>query len=94
MIRDRCSIRWETDTDSASLLQYLNKPAWEPLIPPPLPEPHGRPYTLVIDLDDMLVHSSWDVRRLVQSSLIIPVLLLGLSPQLCDGGERVKRIAF
>lgn len=42
-------------------IQYLNKPAWEPLIPPPLPEPHFRPYTLVVDLDDLLVHSSWDV---------------------------------
>jgi len=42
-------------------VQYLNKPAWDPLIPDPLPEPHYRPYTLVIDLDDMLIHSSWDV---------------------------------
>lgn len=33
------------------------------MIPDPLPEPHYRPYTLVIDLDDMLIHSSWDVSR-------------------------------
>lgn len=45
------------------LLNYLNKPAWEPLIPPPLPEPHGRPFTLVVDLDDLLVHSSWDIEH-------------------------------
>lgn len=44
------------------LLQYLNKPAWDPLLPPPLPEPHYRPYTLVIDLEDMLTHDNWDVR--------------------------------
>jgi len=40
-------------------VQYLNKPAWDPLLPPPLPEPYYRPYTLVIDLDDMLIHSAW-----------------------------------
>ncbi|GAA5876747.1 hypothetical protein JCM1840_002033 [Sporobolomyces johnsonii] len=45
----------------ADQLDYLNKPAWDPLLPPPLPEPHYRPYTLVIDLDDMLIHSSWDI---------------------------------
>jgi len=42
------------------LFDYFNKPAWNPLLPPPLPEPHGRPYTLLVDLDDLLVHSSWD----------------------------------
>lgn len=42
------------------LLDYFNKPAWNPLLPPPLPEPHFRPYTLLIDLDDLLVHSNWD----------------------------------
>ncbi|CEQ39318.1 SPOSA6832_00823, partial [Sporobolomyces salmonicolor] len=45
----------------ADHLDYLNRPAWDPLLPPPLPEPHYRPYTLVIDLDDMLIHSSWDI---------------------------------
>jgi hypothetical protein len=43
------------------LAQYLNKPAWDPLLPAPLPEPHYRPYTLVIDLEDMLTHDTWDV---------------------------------
>ncbi|EGG08043.1 uncharacterized protein MELLADRAFT_47924 [Melampsora larici-populina 98AG31] len=41
------------------LFDYFNKPAWNPILPPPLPEPHGRPYTLLVDLDDMLVHSGW-----------------------------------
>ncbi|KAL8279867.1 hypothetical protein RQP46_007717 [Phenoliferia psychrophenolica] len=45
----------------ADMLDYLNKPAWDPLLPPPLPEPHYKPYTLVIDLDDLLVHSVWDI---------------------------------
>ncbi|ORY80675.1 HAD-like domain-containing protein [Leucosporidium creatinivorum] len=44
-------------------MDYLNKPAWDPLLPAPLPEPHYRPYTLVVDLDDMLVHSSWDLEH-------------------------------
>ncbi|KAI5475945.1 hypothetical protein MNV49_000552 [Pseudohyphozyma bogoriensis] len=48
---------------TADILDYLNKPAWDPLLPPPLPEPHFRPYTLVIDLDDLLVHSSWDLEH-------------------------------
>ncbi|CAH7686617.1 HAD-like domain-containing protein [Phakopsora pachyrhizi] len=42
------------------LSDYFNKPAWTPILPPPLPEPHGRPYTLLLDLEDLLVHSSWD----------------------------------
>lgn len=44
-------------------LDYLNKPAWDPLLPAPLPEPHYRPYTLVVDLDDLLVHSGWDIEH-------------------------------
>ncbi|BGP13363.1 hypothetical protein JCM10213_005792 [Rhodosporidiobolus nylandii] len=47
----------------ADHLDYLNKPAWDPLLPPPLPEPHYRPYTLVIDLNDMLTHENWDLEH-------------------------------
>ncbi|CAE6522322.1 unnamed protein product [Rhizoctonia solani] len=39
---------------------YFHKPAWSELLPPPLPPPHQRPYTLVISLDDLLVTSTWD----------------------------------
>ncbi|WWC57555.1 uncharacterized protein I303_100087 [Kwoniella dejecticola CBS 10117] len=42
------------------LLDYFNKPAFKTLLPDPLPPPHQRPYTLVIDLEGLLVHSSWD----------------------------------
>ncbi|KDE03470.1 hypothetical protein MVLG_06032 [Microbotryum lychnidis-dioicae p1A1 Lamole] len=45
------------------ILDYYNKPAWDPLLPRPLPEPHYRPYTLVIDLDDMLIHPIWDTKH-------------------------------
>ncbi|BGP37325.1 mitochondrial inner membrane protein required for protein import [Rhodotorula kratochvilovae] len=48
---------------AADHLDYLNKPAWDPLLPPPLPEPHYRPYTLVIDLEDMLTHDNWDIEH-------------------------------
>lgn len=34
-------------------------PQWEKLLPDPLPFPYSRPYTLVIDLDDLLIHSKW-----------------------------------
>ncbi|GAA5998163.1 protein translocase subunit TIM50 [Rhodotorula paludigena] len=47
----------------ADHMDYLNKPAWDPLLPPPLPEPHYRPYTLVIDLEDMLTHDKWDLEH-------------------------------
>ena len=37
----------------------LNAPVWEKLLPDVLPFPYSRPYTLVVDLDDLLVHSNW-----------------------------------
>lgn len=46
-------------TRVSDLMDFLNKPAWDPLLPPPLPPTHQRPYTLVIELDDLLVHSEW-----------------------------------
>ncbi|WWD22651.1 hypothetical protein CI109_107144 [Kwoniella shandongensis] len=44
----------------SELFDYFNKPAFKTLLPDPLPPPHQRPYTLVIDLEGLLVHSSWD----------------------------------
>jgi import inner membrane translocase subunit TIM50 len=34
---------------------------WDKLLPEPLPEPYNRPYTLVINMDETLVYSKWDV---------------------------------
>jgi len=54
------SKRWaRTKIRAIDLTDYFNKPAWEPLLPPILPPPHQRPYTLVLELDDLLVHSQW-----------------------------------
>ncbi|KAI7883626.1 NIF-domain-containing protein [Lichtheimia hyalospora FSU 10163] len=41
----------------------MHEPMWENLLPDPLPEPYNRPYTLVINLDDTLVHSTWDSKH-------------------------------
>ncbi|KAN0061025.1 mitochondrial inner membrane protein required for protein import [Thecaphora frezii] len=43
----------------AAMYEDFNKPAWEQLLPDPLPFPYSRPYTLVVDMDDLLVHSEW-----------------------------------
>jgi hypothetical protein len=42
--------------------QYFKEPAYNELLPPPLPAPHGKPYTLLLSIDDLLVTSTWDVR--------------------------------
>lgn len=44
--------------------QYFKEPISTELLPPPLPPPHGKPYTLLLSIDDLLVTSTWDVRRL------------------------------
>lgn len=43
----------------ADLFDYFNEPIFDKLLPDPLPEPYGRPMTLVLGLDDLLIHSEW-----------------------------------
>ncbi|TIA90169.1 hypothetical protein E3P99_01679 [Wallemia hederae] len=38
----------------------FDKPAWSELLPPMMPPPHQRKYTLLVDLEGLLVASSWD----------------------------------
>ncbi|KAI9483434.1 MAG: HAD-like domain-containing protein [Benjaminiella poitrasii] len=38
----------------------MNEPMWDKLLPEPLPEPYRRNYTLIINLDETLVYSTWD----------------------------------
>ncbi|KAJ1019449.1 hypothetical protein NDA16_004566 [Ustilago loliicola] len=42
-----------------AMYEDFNKPVFEQLLPDPLPFPYSRPFTMVIDLDDLLVHSEW-----------------------------------
>ncbi|ODV64229.1 protein translocase subunit TIM50 [Ascoidea rubescens DSM 1968] len=42
-----------------SIFSYFSEPAFEELLPPSPPEPYKRPLTLVIGLENLLVHSEW-----------------------------------
>ncbi|KAF9524987.1 HAD-like domain-containing protein [Crepidotus variabilis] len=60
-LEDAPSTRWgRTIHRYTEIFDYFNKPAWPELLPPPLPAPHQKPYTLLISLDDLLVTSTWD----------------------------------
>ncbi|EIW80210.1 HAD-like protein [Coniophora puteana RWD-64-598 SS2] len=53
--------RWErTKSRLFEMTNYFSEPAWEELLPPPLPAPHQKPYTLLLSLDDLLITSTWD----------------------------------
>ena len=41
-----------------SLFTFFSEPAFENLLPPPPPEQYRRPLTLVVTLDDFLIHST------------------------------------
>lgn len=40
----------------------FEEPAYPDLLPPPPPEPYKRPLTLVVALEDLLVHSEWSTK--------------------------------
>ncbi|QLQ79473.1 hypothetical protein HG537_0C01200 [Torulaspora globosa] len=42
-----------------SMFNYFKEPPFEELLPPPPPAPYQRPLTLVLTLEDLLVHSEW-----------------------------------
>ncbi|ODV69216.1 HAD-like protein [Hyphopichia burtonii NRRL Y-1933] len=46
-----------------SLFTFFSEPAFEQLLPPPPPELYRRPLTLVLTLDDLLIHSEWDTKH-------------------------------
>lgn len=46
-----------------SLFSFFAEPAFEQLLPPPAPEAYRRPLTLVVTLDDFLIHSDWDMKN-------------------------------
>ncbi|KAI0302315.1 HAD-like domain-containing protein [Multifurca ochricompacta] len=53
--------RWgRTSNRFSSMFDYFSKPIWQELLPPMLPPPHQKPYTLLLSIDDLLVTSTWD----------------------------------
>ncbi|OAX40299.1 HAD-like protein [Rhizopogon vinicolor AM-OR11-026] len=60
-LEDAPSGRWaRTKSRFWELFDYFNKPQWTELLPPPLPAPHQKPYTLLVSMDDLLITSTWD----------------------------------
>lgn len=51
----------------------FDKPAWKELLPPPLPPPHNRPYTLLISMEDLMTASTWDVSHTF-SGLVMAII--------------------
>lgn len=43
----------------SSIFTYFQEPPFPDLLPPPPPPPYQRPLTLVLSLEDLLVHSEW-----------------------------------
>ena len=46
---------------SHTITQYFSNPAHEKLLPDLLPPPYQRPYTLIIEMNDILIHSEYEV---------------------------------
>ncbi|XBW35934.1 hypothetical protein QEN19_001506 [Hanseniaspora menglaensis] len=46
-----------------ALSDSFNNPPFETLLPPPPPPPYQRPLTLVIGLEDLLIHSEYDYKN-------------------------------
>ncbi|KAK1225047.1 mitochondrial inner membrane protein required for protein import [Marasmius sp. AFHP31] len=60
-IENAPSTRWGRTKDRvAGFFNYFSEPAWDELLPPQYPPPHGKPYTLLLSLDDLLITSTWD----------------------------------
>lgn len=58
--KENASLMDRIKRNATELSDYFSKPAFKHLLPDPLPPPHQRPYTLLVDLEDLLVHSEWD----------------------------------
>ncbi|ODQ77109.1 hypothetical protein BABINDRAFT_173026 [Babjeviella inositovora NRRL Y-12698] len=43
-------------------ISTFEEPAYPDLLPPPPPEPYRRPLTLVLNLEDLLIHSEWSTK--------------------------------
>lgn len=54
---DLCWARFKTRL--GGVFGFFNEPVFDKLLPDPLPAPYTPPLTLVLGLDDVLVHSEW-----------------------------------
>lgn len=72
--------------------QYFNKPAWTELLPPPLPSPHQKPYTLLVSMDDLLITSIWDVSSKHRDSLSDNVTSSIATKRLADSQTSRRRL--
>ncbi|KDQ56467.1 hypothetical protein JAAARDRAFT_36623 [Jaapia argillacea MUCL 33604] len=55
------SSRWDrTKTRFWDMFGVFSEPQWPQLLPDPYPPPMGKPYTLLISLEDLLIWSTWD----------------------------------
>ncbi|KAG2129760.1 HAD-like domain-containing protein [Suillus clintonianus] len=60
-VEEAPSGRWvRTKSRFWELFDFFNKPQWPELLPPPLPAPHQKPYTLLLSMDDLIITSTWD----------------------------------
>ncbi|KAF8625876.1 hypothetical protein AX15_005154 [Amanita polypyramis BW_CC] len=60
-VEDAPSTRWGRTTKRfTDFFNFFSEPVWSELLPPPLPPPHQKPYTLVVSIDDLLITSTWD----------------------------------
>ncbi|KZP20073.1 HAD-like protein [Athelia psychrophila] len=59
-LEDLPATHWgRASTRFTDLFSLFQEPAFSELLPPPMPAPHGKPYTLVLSIDDLLVKSAW-----------------------------------
>lgn len=60
-IEDAPSTRWgRTKERFTGIFDSFTEPLWPELLPPPLPAPMQKPYTLLLSIDDLIVTSTWD----------------------------------
>lgn len=54
-------------------LQSFSEPSSDKLLPDYLPHPYQRPYTLVLEMNDLLLHTSYDVRVVLFIRIFIDI---------------------
>ncbi|KAF9047783.1 HAD-like domain-containing protein [Panaeolus papilionaceus] len=60
-LEDAPATRWGRTTERfTEIFDVFSKPAWPELLPPPYPTGIQKPYTLLVDIEDLLVSSTWD----------------------------------